>query len=319
MVSLYQFLTEEKNYTEADAEITVLMYDIGLDIPNEIKKDIKDYHEKRLLEINPKKKGYCMNNYKSKAVGGAYIEVNEDVNLFDFMNALNLVTSKWEYPIYFDLDNLTRDNESCKGYFSFNANGIFSFHNSLKKLCEIGTLDSIHFNFDSLENPALFINNEWKIDFEYIDVCSELKIVYAEKDTLLHNSFESLDNGLDFIVNESSSYDFSFAGLYKAFSNNSLLSIYADEIVVESILKDCVDIYFSDYDDDFDLIDKVNDTIFEIKDIEPFCSNLEETVELLKSELETKTNVLFEKEVDGCNLYLADYGGLNYSVSKNSL
>ena len=43
MVSLYQFLTEEKNYTEAEAEETVLRYDAGMEIPKEIKKDIKEW------------------------------------------------------------------------------------------------------------------------------------------------------------------------------------------------------------------------------------------------------------------------------------
>ena len=45
MISLYQWLLERKGYTEAEAEETVLRYDGGLDIPEEVKKDIKEYTE----------------------------------------------------------------------------------------------------------------------------------------------------------------------------------------------------------------------------------------------------------------------------------
>ena len=43
MISLYQYLVEEKNYTEAEAEETVLKYEMAQEIPKEIKKDIKEY------------------------------------------------------------------------------------------------------------------------------------------------------------------------------------------------------------------------------------------------------------------------------------
>ncbi len=43
MVSLYQWLLERKGYTEAEVEETVLRCDGGFDIPEEVKKDIKEY------------------------------------------------------------------------------------------------------------------------------------------------------------------------------------------------------------------------------------------------------------------------------------
>ena len=46
MISLYQYLLEKKNYTEGEAEETILRYDVGLDIPEKVKQDIDDYcHE----------------------------------------------------------------------------------------------------------------------------------------------------------------------------------------------------------------------------------------------------------------------------------
>ena len=43
MISLYQYLLEKKNYTEAEAEETVIRYDVGMDIPDKVLQDINDY------------------------------------------------------------------------------------------------------------------------------------------------------------------------------------------------------------------------------------------------------------------------------------
>jgi len=45
-MTLYQFLVDEKNYTEAEAEETVIRYDIGMEIPEEIRQDIHEYNTK---------------------------------------------------------------------------------------------------------------------------------------------------------------------------------------------------------------------------------------------------------------------------------
>ena len=44
-MSLYQYLTEEKNYTEDDAEETVLRVEAGMSIPKEILNDIAEYYK----------------------------------------------------------------------------------------------------------------------------------------------------------------------------------------------------------------------------------------------------------------------------------
>ena len=44
-MSLYQWLLERKGYTEEEAEETILRYDGGLEIPEKVKKDIKEYTE----------------------------------------------------------------------------------------------------------------------------------------------------------------------------------------------------------------------------------------------------------------------------------
>lgn len=43
MRSLYQWLIEEKNYEEWVAEETVLRFENGFAIPEEVKKDINEY------------------------------------------------------------------------------------------------------------------------------------------------------------------------------------------------------------------------------------------------------------------------------------
>lgn len=43
MISLYQYLLENKNYTEAEADETIIRYDVGMDIPDKVKQDIDDY------------------------------------------------------------------------------------------------------------------------------------------------------------------------------------------------------------------------------------------------------------------------------------
>ena len=43
-MTLYQYLIDEKQYTEAEAEETVIRYDIGMEIPEEIIKDIREYN-----------------------------------------------------------------------------------------------------------------------------------------------------------------------------------------------------------------------------------------------------------------------------------
>lgn len=45
MQSLYQWLLEKKNYTEAEAEETVIRYNNGMEMPKEVLKDIKEYTE----------------------------------------------------------------------------------------------------------------------------------------------------------------------------------------------------------------------------------------------------------------------------------
>ena len=48
MVSLFQWLQDEKNYTSAESSETVDRYFSGLNVPSEIMKDISDYHRQNL-------------------------------------------------------------------------------------------------------------------------------------------------------------------------------------------------------------------------------------------------------------------------------
>jgi hypothetical protein len=43
MISLYQYLIENKKYSEFESLETVLRYENGFNIPDKIKADIKDY------------------------------------------------------------------------------------------------------------------------------------------------------------------------------------------------------------------------------------------------------------------------------------
>ena len=48
MVSLFQWLQDEKNYTAAESSETVDRYFSGMNVPSEIMKDISDYHRQNL-------------------------------------------------------------------------------------------------------------------------------------------------------------------------------------------------------------------------------------------------------------------------------
>ena len=53
MVSLFQWLQDEKNYSESDSSETVDRYFSGMNVPSEIMKDISDYHRQNIsLLIN---------------------------------------------------------------------------------------------------------------------------------------------------------------------------------------------------------------------------------------------------------------------------
>lgn len=45
MRSLYQWLIDEKNYKEWEAQETVDRYQVGMDVPDEVRKDISEYYE----------------------------------------------------------------------------------------------------------------------------------------------------------------------------------------------------------------------------------------------------------------------------------
>ena len=53
MVSLFQWLQDEKKYTAAESSETVDRYFSGMNVPTEIMKDISDYHRQNIsLLIN---------------------------------------------------------------------------------------------------------------------------------------------------------------------------------------------------------------------------------------------------------------------------
>ena len=43
-MTLYQYLIDEKQYTEAEAEETVIRWQMGEEVPKEVKQDIFDYY-----------------------------------------------------------------------------------------------------------------------------------------------------------------------------------------------------------------------------------------------------------------------------------
>lgn len=43
MISLYAWLIQVKNYSESESEETVLRYSAGMPLPDDVKKDIKEY------------------------------------------------------------------------------------------------------------------------------------------------------------------------------------------------------------------------------------------------------------------------------------
>lgn len=45
MISLYQWLQERKNYKEWEASETVDRFECGMEIPDKVRKDIKEYTE----------------------------------------------------------------------------------------------------------------------------------------------------------------------------------------------------------------------------------------------------------------------------------
>lgn len=51
-MSLFSFLVFEKNYSELEAEETCLRYEGGFDIPEDVRKDIKEYNEKARNKVN---------------------------------------------------------------------------------------------------------------------------------------------------------------------------------------------------------------------------------------------------------------------------
>ena len=50
-MSLFDFLVNEKNYTEAEAEETVFRYEYSLEKPEQVKKDIKEWNEKFYIKF----------------------------------------------------------------------------------------------------------------------------------------------------------------------------------------------------------------------------------------------------------------------------
>lgn len=44
-MTLYQYLIEKKDYTEAAAEETVLRFEYSMTLPDEVKNDIKNYYK----------------------------------------------------------------------------------------------------------------------------------------------------------------------------------------------------------------------------------------------------------------------------------
>lgn len=54
MLNLYEFLTQNKDYTEDEAEETVLRWDCCMDLPEKIHKDIDDYYKYRWSVLFPK-------------------------------------------------------------------------------------------------------------------------------------------------------------------------------------------------------------------------------------------------------------------------
>lgn len=47
-MSLYQYLLEVKEYSENDAEETVLRLDAGMEVPEDVLKDVKEFYAKNL-------------------------------------------------------------------------------------------------------------------------------------------------------------------------------------------------------------------------------------------------------------------------------
>lgn len=50
-MTLYDFLINEKGYTEAEAEETVFRYEYSLEKPEQVKKDIHEYNEKFYIKF----------------------------------------------------------------------------------------------------------------------------------------------------------------------------------------------------------------------------------------------------------------------------
>lgn len=62
-MTLFSFLVFEKNYSGLDAEETCLRYEGGFDIPEDVRKDIKEYNEKARNKVNE-----CSNMQKIQSV-----------------------------------------------------------------------------------------------------------------------------------------------------------------------------------------------------------------------------------------------------------
>lgn len=45
-MTLFQYLVDEKRYTEAEAEETVIRFENGMEVPQEVKQDINEYYNK---------------------------------------------------------------------------------------------------------------------------------------------------------------------------------------------------------------------------------------------------------------------------------
>lgn len=55
MISLYQWLQDKKNYTREEADETIDRYDNGMEIPDSIKNDIKEYTMEYIQKYYDKK------------------------------------------------------------------------------------------------------------------------------------------------------------------------------------------------------------------------------------------------------------------------
>ena len=56
MKSLYQWLQDEKGYSWEEASETVIRYEQDMDIPDDVKRDIKEYTEEFIQALTPASK-----------------------------------------------------------------------------------------------------------------------------------------------------------------------------------------------------------------------------------------------------------------------